>query len=81
MPIITPVHAPADSPGGSAATPRAQLTRVLVLLRDAANGVAEAARLAGRAGHPERESSLNGISRSIVSEMPGLESARDNAAG
>jgi hypothetical protein len=52
-----------------------------VLLRDAANGVAEAARLAGRAGHPERESSLNGISRSIVSEMPGLETARDAAAG
>ena len=78
---ITPVYAPPGGPHGSSTTPRIQLTRVLILLHDAANGIAEAAHLAGRAGHPERESSLNGISRSIISEMPGIESARDNAAG
>ncbi len=78
---ITPVYAVAGDPIGPGATPRALLTRVLILLRDAANGVAEAARLAGRAGHPERESSLNSISRSIASEMPGIENTRDNAAG
>jgi hypothetical protein len=81
MPIITPVHAPADSQGGPAATPRALLTRALILLNDAANGVTDAAKLAGRAGHAEREKSLHVIARSIVHEMSGIGNARDNAAG